>query len=133
MKKLTATAAMVGVLTLGVGVSPAAAAGNCGYTSSCTDLSSGRLTVFLSSASHIDGRMNIVVSYKKNSGSPINARFGYNMAGSIKWAGRFNQSRNTTKNTTWKDAYVIKTCKSTVGMLDVTGQQTFNTPPATGC
>lgn len=133
MKKMAATVAMTGVLALGVGASPAVAAGNCGSVTSCTDLSSGRLTIFLSSAATADNRLNVVVSYQKNSGSAINARFGYSYSGANHWAGYFNQSSGTTKRSTWTNAYVQSTCKSAVGMMQVTGQQTFQTPPVTGC
>lgn len=129
---MAATMAMTGVLALGVGASPAVAAGNCGSTTSCTQLSSGELTIFLSSASTADNRLNVVVSYRKDSGSSINARFGYSYSGTNHWAGYFNQSSGT-KRTTWNNAYVQNTCKSAVGMLQVTGQQTFQTPPVTGC
>lgn len=133
VKKMAATVAMASALTLGLGASPAVAAGNCGYTSSCTQLSSGELTIFLSSAATADNRLNVVVSYRKDSGSAINARFGYQYAGSNHWAGYFNQSAGTTKRSTWTNAYVHSTCKSAIGMMQVTGQQTFQTPPVTGC
>ncbi|MEU7733621.1 hypothetical protein AB0B51_10875 [Streptomyces griseus] len=133
MKKMAAVAAMGTILALGVGASPAVAAGNCGSVTSCTSLSSGELSIFLSSAATVENRLNVVVSYKKNSGSSINARFGYSYSGSNHWAGYFNQSSGTTKRTTWNNAYVHSTCKSAVGMMQVTGQQTFQTPPVTGC
>ncbi|MDQ0986171.1 hypothetical protein [Streptomyces sp. V2I9] len=133
MKKMAAVVAMGSVLALGVGASPAVAAGNCGYVESCTTLSSGRLSIFLSQASTVENRLNVVVSYRKDSGSSINARFGYSYSGSNHWAGYFNQSAGTTKRSTWTNAYVHSTCKSAVGMMQVTGQQTFQTPPVTGC
>ncbi|MFG3403983.1 hypothetical protein [Streptomyces sp. NPDC048142] len=133
MKKMAAVVAMGSVLALGVGASPAVAAGNCGYTASCTSLSSGQLRIFLSSAATVDNRLNVVVSYKKNSGSSIKARFGYSYSGSNRWAGYFNQNRGTTKRSTWTNAYVHSSCKSAVGMMQVAGQQTFQTPPVTGC
>ena len=90
------------------------------------------LTIFLSSAATTDNRLNVVVSYRKDSGSSINARFGYSYSGTNHWAGYFNQSSGT-KRATWTNAYVQSTCKSAVGMMQVTGQQTFQTPPVTGC
>ncbi|MFD5426910.1 hypothetical protein [Streptomyces sp. NPDC127084] len=77
---------------------------------------------------------NIGVSYEKNSGSAITAKFGrsYN-GGPIVYAGLFNQSAGTTKSTSWKDSYYYPACYSAVGYMSVVGQTTFNTPPATGC
>lgn len=131
MKRVLTTIGMVGVLTLGVGAAPAAAAGNCPQ-GSCTTLSNGMLWISLplDPVSNYDVR----VSYRKDSGSTITARFGWQYGGGApNWAGNFNQSAGTTKGTTWNRVYPESSCTSAVGLLNVIGQQTFQTPPLTPC
>lgn len=65
--------------------------------------------------------------YTKNDGSSITARVGYNRAGSTSWSGWFSQSSGTTKTGSWSG---VSYCSSTVGLLEVRGQQTFQTPLA---
>ncbi|MFJ3977533.1 hypothetical protein [Streptomyces sp. NPDC090021] len=132
MKKTAAVLAMTGALSLGV-AAPAFAGGNCGYRTSCTSLSNGTLSIFLSSSSTIDNTLSIVVSYKKTGGGTVSARFGRTYNGSNAWGGWFNQSSGTTKSTTWTNGYSVSGCKSAVGLMEVSGQQTFQTPPVTSC
>ncbi|MYT33092.1 hypothetical protein GTY73_30925 [Streptomyces sp. SID8354] len=66
-------------------------------------------------------------SYKKTGGSSISARLGFNRAGTTKWSGWFSQGSGTTKSYSWSG---VTYCSSTVGLLEVKGQQTFQTPLA---
>lgn len=65
--------------------------------------------------------------YKKTEGSSITARVGYSVNGTDHWGGWFSQSSGTTKSGNWSG---VSYCSSSVGMLHVKGQQTFQTPPA---
>ncbi|MEU4199588.1 hypothetical protein AB0F64_06515 [Streptomyces sp. NPDC026294] len=65
--------------------------------------------------------------YTKTSGGTISARLGYNRGGSSHYGAKFSQSSGTTKTSTWNG---VDYCSSTVGMLTVDGQQTFQTPLA---
>ncbi|WP_382466501.1 hypothetical protein ACFIN9_40915 [Streptomyces noursei] len=84
----------------------------------CTSLSSGELY-------HRKYTNNQASTwYTKTSGSGITARVGYNRSGSTQWSGWFSQSSGTTKTGNWAN---VTYCSGTVGLLQVEGQQTFQT------
>lgn len=65
--------------------------------------------------------------YVKTSGGTISARLGYNRGGVNHFGGTFSQSSGTTKTSSWNG---VTYCSATVGLLNVSGQQTFQTPLA---
>jgi hypothetical protein len=91
----------------------------------CTSLSSGALFTIKSS----DGI--IKTWYVKVSGSQIYARLGTGYVG-IYWSGWIYQDAGTTSTHTNHIAN-INMCYPTTGLLDVTGQQVFETPSTVGC
>lgn len=69
--------------------------------------------------------------YQKNSGSQIYAEFLYQASGVTHWdQGAFYQSAGTTRSYSWSG--VPANC-SFVGGMWVQNQQTFLTPPTSGC
>ncbi|WP_093799949.1 hypothetical protein [Streptomyces sp. Wb2n-11] len=96
---------------------------------SCGTLSRGYVCTTLSSGTLYHRKYtNDIAStwYDKDSGGSITARLGYDGAG-YKWTGWFTQSAGTTKTGTWSD---VSYCNATIGRLEVSGQQTFQTPLA---
>ncbi|MCB5170468.1 hypothetical protein LG634_37470 [Streptomyces bambusae] len=131
MKKTTAVVAMTGMLMAGA-AAPAMAGGNCGYRTSCTSLSNGKLTIFLATGT-VANYLSPSVTYQKTGGSAVTVRLGYAYNGSDHWGSWYTQSAGTTKNKTWSNAYYISGCRSAVGLLDAANQQQFQTPPVTSC
>lgn len=68
--------------------------------------------------------------YEKTGGGTITAKLGFNYAGTNTWGSTFTQSAGTTKSASWT-RYWSTDCYSTVGLLSVTGQGTFQTPAGT--
>ncbi|MCX4970892.1 hypothetical protein OHA98_40375 [Streptomyces sp. NBC_00654] len=133
MKKyaLRITVAAVALLATGIGTpasaqstQPTSGPGTT-YGPRCTKITSGRLC-----ASVIDANHDIVVQYAKNSGKRIKARIGYERAGKNHWKGWFYLKAGKTKTKLWNDAYPQKGCPKFIGKIQVKGQQTFQTPPA---
>ncbi|MFD9689158.1 hypothetical protein ACFWXO_25775 [Kitasatospora sp. NPDC059088] len=101
-----------------------------------TKLSSGVLSFWAQRGSQAGGSyysMNAGISYKKDKGGKINARFFYEEGGNKHWdQGAFEQKAGETKNYGWGGAALPKNC-SAVGGMEVTGQGTFLTPPEHPC
>ncbi|MFI1200677.1 hypothetical protein ACH4VR_14705 [Streptomyces sp. NPDC020883] len=140
VKKLVRATAMTGVTLMAMGTSPLAHAespsntgkavayaaecpgdGRIARNHTCTSLSSGAL--FHQKFTNDKAS----TSYKKTGGSGISARLGFNRAGVTKWSGWFSQGGGTTKSNSWSG---VTYCASTVGLLEVKGQQTYQTPLA---
>ncbi|MFF9483154.1 hypothetical protein [Streptomyces sp. NPDC014733] len=66
--------------------------------------------------------------YVKTSGSKISGKLGFTKSGKQQWGSHFSQSSGTTKRNTWSG---VTYCSSTVGLLSVDGQQTYQTPLTT--
>ncbi|MBQ0987689.1 hypothetical protein KBZ10_24855 [Streptomyces sp. F63] len=64
--------------------------------------------------------------YSKDSGGRISARLGYDGAGS-KWTGYYTILSGQKKTGSWSG---VAYCNSTIGKMQVKGQQTFQTPLA---
>ncbi|MCZ1005922.1 hypothetical protein [Streptomyces lydicus] len=94
---------------------------SCTRNYTCSSLSSGELY----HQKYTNNRAS--TRYKKTGGSSITARVGFNRAGSTSWSGWFSQSSGTTKTGNWNN---ISYCSSTVALLQVPGQQTFQMPLA---
>ncbi|WP_030209500.1 hypothetical protein [Streptomyces sp. NRRL S-87] len=93
---------------------------------SCTSMTNGAL---FHGKHHPDStRTRIYSQYKKTSGSAITARLGYNYAGTNHWGDWFTQSAGTTKTKDWYTYDYDFWCNNTVGLLNVSGQGTFQTP-----
>ncbi|MFF2732837.1 hypothetical protein ACFVS9_33665 [Streptomyces sp. NPDC058008] len=102
--------------------------GQVGYGRVCTSLSSGRLFHDKTQGS---GPVTVRTWYEKNSGgSSISAKLGFNYAGTTTWGSTFTQSPGTTKSASWSRNWSTD-CYSTIGMMSVTGQGTFQTPSGT--
>ncbi|MEV7856796.1 hypothetical protein ACFVZJ_37295 [Streptomyces sp. NPDC058322] len=101
--------------------------GQIGYGRVCTTLSSGRLFHDKTQGS---GPVNVRTWYEKSSGGTITAKLGFNYAGTTTWGSTFSQASGTTKSASW-DRNWSSDCYSTIGMLSVTGQGTFQTPSGT--
>ncbi|MER5212325.1 hypothetical protein ABT063_17500 [Streptomyces sp. NPDC002838] len=92
---------------------------------SCTSMSNGAL---FHRKFHPNASVTRVESkYVKVSGSAITAKLGYNYSGTNYWGSTFTQSSGTTKTKTWDRSYNFW-CNTTVGLLNVTGQGSFQTP-----
>ncbi|MFJ9982835.1 hypothetical protein ACIQUD_02060 [Streptomyces globisporus] len=101
--------------------------GQIGYGRVCTTLSSGRLFHDKTQGS---GPVNVRTWYEKSSGGTISAKLGFNYAGTTTWGSTFSQASGTTKSASWARNWASD-CYSTIGMLSVTGQGTFQTPSGT--
>ncbi|WP_274912103.1 hypothetical protein [Streptomyces sp. WZ-12] len=140
VKKLVRTTAMAGVTLVAMGTTPLAHAeslsgtgnavayaagcpgdGHLTRNHTCTSLSSGALF----HQKYTNDKAS--TSYKKTGGSSISARLGFNRAGTTKWSSWFSQGGGTTKSYSWSG---VTYCSSTVGLLEVKGQQTYQTPLA---
>ncbi|WP_231626979.1 hypothetical protein [Streptomyces apocyni] len=75
--------------------------------------------------------MTLTSRYEKKSGSRITAKLGYSFKGSNYWGGQFTQSKGQVKQKKWSRTAWNTKCNSTIGMLWVKGQGTFQTPPGT--
>ncbi|WP_053164847.1 hypothetical protein [Streptomyces noursei] len=93
----------------------------------CTSLSSG--AVFHTKV--LGANVTITTSYKKESGGTITAQIGYSYKGTSHWSGQFSQSAGTTKYQSWTNYDSAFRCAPTIGLLQVSGQGTFQTPVAT--
>ncbi|MGI5482283.1 hypothetical protein [Streptomyces lavendofoliae] len=132
---LTVAAMVVGGMMLSAGSASAAAyCSSTGYPepgfpmSRCTVLGSG--TLFHQKFNASATKTQITTWYTKDSGDPITAKFGYSHGGTDYWAGNFNQSKGTTKSTSWFSYTPDFRCATTVGLLSVVGQGRYQTPPA---
>ncbi|THA26251.1 hypothetical protein E4198_17535 [Streptomyces sp. RKND-216] len=86
----------------------------------CTTLSSGVLT-------HAKYTNDVTwTEYEKDSGSRIYRRLGYQGNGNG-WGGWGYQSSGETDAKTWTG---LEYCNATIGVMEVSGQQTFQTPLA---
>ncbi|MBY8884972.1 hypothetical protein K7472_08935 [Streptomyces sp. PTM05] len=110
---------------------PAFQGGNCDYYVSCTSLSNGTLYVSVFDAGSRPSE--IQDQYVKTGGGTITARFEYNDGSSIHYDnGAFSQGSGQTKTFEWKNQYPAS-CAPIVGILSVSGQGTFQTPPVDDC
>ncbi|WP_407548678.1 hypothetical protein QOM21_05940 [Streptomyces sp. Pv4-95] len=138
IRKITRATAVAGMTLAAIGVMPIAhAEGASGTTKAlmascpgdghisrnytCTTLGSGELY----HQKYTNNRAS--TWYKKTGGGSITARVGYNRSGSTAWSGWFSQSSGTTKTGSWSN---VTYCAGTVGLLEVRGQQTYQTPLA---
>lgn len=101
--------------------------GHSGGGNTCTSLSSG--AVFHTKT--LGANVTITTSYTKESGSAIKARLAYSYKGTSYWGGWFSQSAGTTKYKSWTNYDSSFRCAPTIGLLQVNGQGTFQTPVAT--
>lgn len=99
-----------------------------------TALSSGTLTFTATPGSEVSGNSSlsyVSISYKKNSGSEIEAEFLYQTGGVSHWQPTtFLEDAGQTKSYSWGGVGV--SC-SFIGGMWVSGQQTFLTPATSGC
>ncbi|MFG2398446.1 hypothetical protein [Streptomyces lydicus] len=101
--------------------------GHTGGGNTCTSLSSG--AVFHTKT--LGANVTITTSYTKDSGGAITAKLGYSYKGTSHWGGQFSQSAGTTKYKSWTSYDSDFRCAPTIGLLQVNGQGTFQTPVAT--
>ncbi|MEU9489451.1 hypothetical protein AB0D83_38460 [Streptomyces decoyicus] len=101
--------------------------GHTGGGNTCTSLSSG--AVFHEKV--LGANVTITTSYTKESGGAIKAKLGYSYKGTSHWGGQFSQSAGTTKYKSWTNYDSSFRCAPTIGLLQVSGQGTFQTPVAT--
>ncbi|WP_073817117.1 hypothetical protein [Kitasatospora sp. CB01950] len=107
------------------------AGGNCNYEVSCTKLSNGTLYVGVYQGTNFGN--DIHDTFEKTGGGTITARFAYNAGhGTLYDQGAFTQSAGQTKYFRWQNQ-TIDYCAQVVGILDVTGQGSFQTPPVYMC
>ncbi|MFK4064529.1 hypothetical protein [Streptomyces sp. NPDC029674] len=102
-----------------------------GYSGSansrCTSLTSGAL---FHSKYHPNANNGAIRTwYKKTGGSAITVKLGYNKGGTTHYGAAVRQTSGTTKSKTWTTSY-DGICSSTVGIMSVSGQGTFQTPSA---
>ncbi|MBB1245844.1 hypothetical protein GL263_20135 [Streptomyces durbertensis] len=95
--------------------------GRIGYNYRCTTLAGGEL-YHRKYTNDIAGTW-----YKKKSGRAIEARLGMTWKGKNHYGSWFTQSSGTTKDWSMKS---VTYCTDSVGLMQVKGQQTYQTPMA---
>ncbi|GHE81362.1 hypothetical protein GCM10018785_56700 [Streptomyces longispororuber] len=102
--------------------------GRFGPNSVCTSLSGG--AVFHSKYHPDATRTGIKTSYKKSSGSAVTNKLGYTYKGTTHWGAYGSQKKGTTRSKTWTRTDYDFVCSSTVGIMHVKGEGSYQTPVA---
>ncbi|MEW2374414.1 hypothetical protein AB0940_34450 [Streptomyces sp. NPDC006656] len=121
------------LLALGVGLAPAASAGNVDYGISMTKLSNGKLwTSIRADNVHEGSWWDMYESYEKTGGGAITAKLGFNYHGYSYDNGWFNQSSGSTHQEEfhWLG---FNDCSDIVGWMAVQGQGTYYNAPVSIC
>jgi hypothetical protein len=138
MRSKTSAVLTAAALTIGIGffaAPTASATAGCpssGYptpgdpSASCTSMDNGALfhTKFHPDAS----KTRIQSSYVKTGGGSITAKLGYNYSGTNHYSASFTQRSGTTVKRHWDRNDYNFWCKTTIGLLSVNGQGSFQTP-----
>jgi hypothetical protein len=129
-----AIAAVLSILPLGIGANSASAWGGEGYE--CTTLSSGDLCIRMHKTTDSAGFVatNVEVQYSKYSGSAISLKGGIGMPNTTKWASSYKSlTAGHTYSWTYKVSLQAIGCENLTGIIQVTGQGQFATPPQSDC
>lgn len=115
-------------------VKPNIYGGNCGEPDqSCTSLSNGTLYLSVTPDSDSSGLWDVNDWYTKTGGGQISADFQYNAGYGVQNdEGTFSQTKGQTKSYSWYNLS-LSGCPQVVGILAVSGQGSFQTPPIYMC